>query len=193
LARATSGLREQKKAQTRRAIQETALRLFMAQGYEATTVEQIAAEVGISHMTFFRYFPTKESVVQDDDYDPRLEELIVARPAAETPMEAVHHGVVAAIREIYAADRDLILERSRLLLSTPALRSRLPLDQAGSGEALVRALATRSGGEVTLEARVIAAAAISALVTAIAVWVERDGAEELPDILDQAFAALRVS
>ncbi|MGH4006284.1 MAG: TetR/AcrR family transcriptional regulator, partial [Pseudonocardiaceae bacterium] len=70
------GLRARRKAQTRQVIQAHALRLFLANGYDATTVEEIAAAAGVSHMTFFRHFPTKESVVDTDDYDPMIAELI---------------------------------------------------------------------------------------------------------------------
>jgi transcriptional regulator GlxA family with amidase domain len=56
---ARPGLRERKKTKTRAAIREHALRLFREQGYEATTVEQIAEAAEVSHSTFFRYFPTK--------------------------------------------------------------------------------------------------------------------------------------
>ncbi len=64
------GLRERKKAETRRRIQQTALELFLAQGYDATTVEEIAAAAGVSHMTFYRHFRTKEAVVKSGRLRP---------------------------------------------------------------------------------------------------------------------------
>jgi AcrR family transcriptional regulator len=88
------GLRERKKAKTRRTIQEHALRLFAEQGYEATTVDQIAEAAEISPSTFFRYFATKEDVVIEDDYDPLLIRAFIAQPASLSP--------VAAFRRRYA-------------------------------------------------------------------------------------------
>lgn len=67
-----SGLRERKKAKTHAAIQEHAMRLFAEQGYEATTVEQIAAAAEVSPSTLFRYFPTKQDIVLHDALDPLL-------------------------------------------------------------------------------------------------------------------------
>ena len=80
--------RARKKAATKHAIQEHALRLFVEKGYDATTVEEIAAAAGVSHMTFFRYFPRKEEVVEYDEYDPLLGDLVAARPADEPPHSA---------------------------------------------------------------------------------------------------------
>ncbi len=77
-----AGLRERKKIKLRRAIQAEALRLFQAQGYEQTTVEQIADAAETSTTTFYRYFPTKEDVVLDDDYDPIVEATIASQPPA---------------------------------------------------------------------------------------------------------------
>lgn len=185
------GLRERKKAQTRRAIQEQALRLFLAKGYEATSVEEIATAAGVSHMTFFRYFPTKEDVVLADDYDPLIGELIAARPRDEPAVVKIRHALLDGLTRVYAADRDALLTRTRLILRTPALRARL-WDQSISAERLIvsalAAVADQDGGD--LGARVVVAACLAAVTTAILAWAEGDGAEELPDLFDQAFAAL---
>jgi len=75
------GLRERKKARTRASLREHALRLFGEQGYHATTVEQIAAAAEVSPSTFFRYFPTKEDLVLQDDMDTRMVEALERQPA----------------------------------------------------------------------------------------------------------------
>ncbi|MDB1087684.1 TetR family transcriptional regulator [Streptomyces sp. ACA25] len=185
------GLRERKKAQTRRTIQEHALRLFLTQGYETTTVGQIARAAGVSHMTFFRYFPVKEAVVDTDDYDPLIARLITERPPEEDPLTALHRALTHGLTAVYATDRDALLTRTRLILTTPALRARLWDNQYATERLFAEALAARLDGEVTLTLRVLAAAALAALTTALATWVDGDGAENLPDLADRAFLALR--
>lgn len=181
--------RTHKKAATRRVLQANALRLFTEQGYDATTVEQIAAAAGVSHMTFFRYFPTKEAVVADDGYDPMIEDLIRSRPAGEPPVARVHAALREGLAKVYHADRETLLARTRLLVGTPALRARMLANQQTTQELLERALT--GGGTPTLETRVIAAACLATMVTAVLAWAELDGAAELPDLIDQAFSALR--
>src|SRR5688500_17608443 len=107
-----AGLRARKKATTRRALQEHALRLFLAGGYDATTVDAIVQADGVSHMTFFRYFPTKEDVVLADDYDPLLGELIAARPPDEPAIEALRHALRAGFAQISGPDGDALLRRT---------------------------------------------------------------------------------
>src|SRR3954454_2644348 len=89
------GLRERKKAKPRAAIREHALRLFREQGYQRTTVEQIAAAAEVSPSTFFRYFPTKEDLVLQDDMDTRLVEAFERQPSGLSPIAALR----GAIRE----------------------------------------------------------------------------------------------
>src|SRR5438445_2877811 len=93
------GLRERKKARTRAAIRQEAMRLFREQGWEKTTVEQIAEAAEVSPSTFFRYFPTKEDVVLRDDYDELMVESFRAQPAEMTPLQAVRK----ALREVFGS------------------------------------------------------------------------------------------
>src|ERR1700746_2085024 len=74
------GLRERKKIKTRHAIRREAFRLFDANGYAATTVEQIADAAEVSPSTFFRYFPSKESLLLADDLDPLILQAFDAQP-----------------------------------------------------------------------------------------------------------------
>src|SRR5436190_14290087 len=118
------GLRERKKQKTRWAIQEHALRLFAERGYDATTVDQIAAAAEISPSTFFRYFRTKEDVVIEDEYDPLMAAAMAAAPADLKPLPAIRHGMRAVFSRISEAERRQIFDRTKLIMSVPALRAR---------------------------------------------------------------------
>lgn len=169
--------RERKKAQTRQRLQEQAMRLFAERGYEATTVEQVAAAAGVSHMTFFRYFPTKEDVVLSDDYDPMLAESIRARPRSEDPVVRIHAAVREGLAAIYAVDRDALLARVQLILRTPALRARLWENQFATRELFERAL---EDGAPSVRTRVLASVCLATLTTALEEWAATDGAVDLP-------------
>ncbi|MCX5309025.1 TetR/AcrR family transcriptional regulator [Streptomyces sp. NBC_00160] len=185
------GLRERKKAQTRRTIQEHALRLFLEQGYQNTTVEEISAAAGVSHMTFFRHFPTKEAVVESDDYDPLIVRLIQERPPQEDGLTALRNALGQGLETVYATGRDTLLARTRLIFDTPALRARTWDTQYATQRLFADALRARSPEESDLATRVTAAAALAAVTTALAAWVESDGALELPVLVNEAFGALR--
>jgi AcrR family transcriptional regulator len=183
--------RARKKAATKQSIQEHALRLFVEKGYDATTVDEIADAAGVSHMTFFRYFPRKEAVVEYDEYDPLLEELVAARPPHEPPLTALHNAIRAGLEKIRSADRDALLIRTRLVLRNPVLRSRNLIAQDTTRDLFARALARRAGlPEPDLAATVQASAALGAIAPAVMAWAEDDG-EDLIALIDAAFAALR--
>lgn len=179
--------RERKKARTRQRLQDEALRLFVERGYDATTVEQIAAAAGVSHMTFFRYFSTKEDVVLSDSYDPLLVAAIQSRPSTEAPVTRIHTAIREGLGAIYPMIREPLLVRTRLALRTPALRARLWDDQFATRDLLAGALAD---GEPTFAMRVLASACLSALTTALEEWVDTDGTADLLGLIDAAFRAL---
>ncbi|MEU0634202.1 helix-turn-helix domain-containing protein [Streptomyces sp. NPDC005989] len=185
-----TGLRARKKAQTRRTIQEHALRLFLSQGYENTTVEEIAAAAGVSHMTFFRHFPTKEAVVETDDYDPMIIQLIAQRPPEEDALTTLHQALGQGLTAVYATDKEALLVRTRLVLKTPALRARAWENQYATEQLLAQALSTRRPVQNELATRVVAAAALAAVTTALTIWVDSEGTEDLPSLVDQAFLTL---
>jgi AcrR family transcriptional regulator len=184
------GWRARKKAATKLAIQEQALRLFVEKGYDATTVDEIAAAAGVSHMTFFRYFPRKEEVVEYDEYDPLIEELIAARPGSEAPLTALHTAIRTGLAQVLATDRQALLIRTGLVLHNPVLRSRNLLAQDTTRELFARALARRAGlAQPDFAATVQASAALGAIGAAMTAWIEHDG-QDLIALIDAAFAAL---
>jgi AcrR family transcriptional regulator len=182
--------RARKKAATKLAIQEHALRLFVEKGYEATTVDEIAAAAGVSHMTFFRYFPRKEEVVEYDEYDPLLEELIAARPSDEPPLVVLHNAIRAGLEKILSTDREALQVRTRLVLRNPVLRSRNVVAQDATRNLFANALACRAGlAEPDLAATVQASAALDAVGVAMMAWAEGDDTDPVA-VIDEAFAAL---
>jgi AcrR family transcriptional regulator len=184
--------RDARKAATRRCVQQHALRLFLAQGYDATTVEQIATAAGVSHMTFFRHFPTKESVVDIDDYDPMIAELIHARPTNEDPITAIHRAMVQGLTTILPDARDALLERTQLIMATPALRARQADNQHATRLLFADALAARAGlAAPTFALEVLAAAALAALTTALTAWSSARGSADLVTLVNEAFTTLR--
>ncbi|MFJ5884408.1 TetR family transcriptional regulator [Kitasatospora cineracea] len=184
--------RARKKAATRKAIQEQAIRLFLEKGFDATTVEEIAAAAGVSHMTFFRHFGTKEEVAAGDDYDPMIGELVASRPAAEPVVEKIRQAFGGGLAQVYAADREALLARYRLILETPALRARLWENQNQTQRHVVEALTKAVGGPPDdLRLEVVVGACLTAAATAIRVWAENPGDTELPELIDRAFAVLR--
>jgi AcrR family transcriptional regulator len=128
-SRPAHGLRERKKAKTRAAIQRHALRLFQEQGYDATTVEQIADAAEISPSTFFRYFPTKEDVVLYDPIDPILIAEFEAQPPELSPVQAMRHAIHGVFNRMPAEAIAEQRERGMLIFQVPELRMRT-LDEA---------------------------------------------------------------
>jgi len=139
------GLRERKKAKTRQAIQEQAIRLFRSQGYDRTTVEQIADAADVSPSTFFRYFPTKEDVVLYDALDPLLMEAFRRQPPELTALGAMREAMHEIWGALTAEEMDEQIERGRLAYTVPALRERYVMEMVRTVALMVDLVAERLG------------------------------------------------
>jgi AcrR family transcriptional regulator len=179
--------RERKKAQTRGTIRDHAMRLFAEKGYDNTTVEEIAAAAGVSHMTFFRYFPRKECVVAVDEYMGFLHDF----PAGQPPLTAAHQAIRSTIAEMLAADAEAIRGRAQIILRTPELHP--GHGEIAARQGLAERMARHLGAEPTdLEVQVWASTALGALLCATRAWVDDDGTPDYLALIDQAFAAVGV-
>jgi AcrR family transcriptional regulator len=160
------GLRERKKERTRRSIRVEAFRLFREQGYNETTIEQIAAAAEVSPSTFFRYFPTKEQLVLADDLDPMMLEALRRQPRDVSPLTAFRGAVVEVFSSLPAAELAFEQERQALLYHVPELRSAIGLEIVRSIDLLASLLADHVGRsaddfEIRVAAGAVAGAALA--------------------------------
>ena len=180
-------LRERKKLKTHLAIQGEALRLFAEQGYEATTVEQIADAADVSHTTFFRYFGSKQDVVLHDALDPLAFAALEEQPAELTPIEALRRAVRQVYADLSAEDLAAQLERQKLIRATPELWQGMLDDVTGSLGAFCEAIGRRTGRKADDIAVLTLAGAVFG--AGIAVWLSRP-ADQMDDYLELFDAAL---
>ncbi|GAB3386538.1 TetR family transcriptional regulator [Humibacter soli] len=189
-ADARPGLRERKKARTRASIQSHALRLFTEQGYDATTIDQIIDAAEVSESTFFRYFPTKESVVLFDDYDPLIVAAYYAQPAELGAVTAMRMALKEFFASLSEQQREDQRERLALVAGVPALRGAM-LDQlAQAMEVLSVAIAERAGRAADdFAVRTVSGALIGAML-AVLVEAAGDPDAEMPPLIDEAIGHL---
>ena len=188
------GLRERKKARTRASLREHALRLFRDQGYTATTVEQIAAAAEVSPSTFFRYFPTKEDLVLQDDMDTRLIEALEQQPPDLGAVAAVRAATKQVFASYTAADVDVLTETTRLTMTVPEVRARAMDEFARSIAVVADAVARRAGRPADDLAVRAVAGAIIGVIMAITLpwegWTEQASFEDSFARIDEGLALL---
>ncbi|MCX4819002.1 TetR family transcriptional regulator [Streptomyces sp. NBC_01142] len=186
------GLRERKKLRTRIAIRRAACRLISEQGYEATTVEQIAEAAEVSPSTVFRYFPAKEDIVLTDDHARAMEAGLRARPADEDPLDSLRHVMTEGLAAFLAEEREDVIQRTRLMVEVPAVRARMTETMATTSELLGHALAERTGRDHDdLDVRVFTAAVLGALREVMLYWAARDHQDDLIELMDHALTTIK--
>ena len=182
------GLRERKKAKTRAAIRDHALRLIREQGYDATTVEQIAEAAEVSPSTFFRYFPTKEDVVLQDDLDLLWIDAFRAQPPELSPIAAMRASLQEAFATMSEADM-AVLRQTMTLAAIPAIRARMLDEFARTAQILASAIAERSSRTPDDFAVLTAAGAV--LGVAMSAWfTASEDIEAFADRFERGLALL---
>jgi AcrR family transcriptional regulator len=186
------GLRERKKRKTREAIRAATYALVEEQGYDATTVEQIADRAEVSPSTVFRYFPTKEDIVLADEYVPlRLEELR-ARPVEEPLPDSIRYVTREAVRTGIEENMEVARLRTQLMVQVPAVRSRMMESMSVTGRMLCTAIGERTGREPdSLEVRVWAMFLIGGLMETSLYWAENDHHEDFAELVDRTLDVLQ--
>jgi AcrR family transcriptional regulator len=174
----TPGLRERKKRRTRDALTDAAYALFRAKGFEATTVDEIAAAVEVSPRTFFRYFTSKEDVA----LAPLNQQLaamlaaLAARPAGESVITALRAAAVGVLEACETGAAGFDAERYRsmqaLLAESPGLRAAGPEQSAAVLDELASLVGARMGVEPFADPRpyLVASVALGAVRTAADAW-----------------------
>jgi AcrR family transcriptional regulator len=143
-----AGLRERKKQRTRQLIRDTAVRLFMARGFDQVTVAEIAREADVSDATVFNYFPTKEDLVygQMEAFEQELLDAVRDRPAGQSAL-AAYAAFVFSVRGLLTEQQgpEQVAAWARLVLESPALVSREHEIFARHTAALAKLLADETG------------------------------------------------
>jgi AcrR family transcriptional regulator len=121
--------------------------LFKDQGYDRTTVEQIAAAAEVSPSTFFRYFPSKEEVVLQDDYDALLIAAFHAQKADVPPLRALRNAITEVFSSMPESQQAQEAERIRIMSAVPELRARMLAQVSEMIQMLADAVAERVGRE----------------------------------------------
>jgi AcrR family transcriptional regulator len=174
-----------KRERTRSRLSECALSLFEERGFEGTSVALIAREAGVTEMTFFRHFGSKEQAVLTDPFDPVIAEAVGARPLEESPLARAARGLRSALAGLSEADLATARRRTALVARTPALRAAVVTQNEVTANAIVARLT--ADGTDPFDARVAAQTVLAAVTTALYAWAEepqRSLAESIGAALD---------
>jgi AcrR family transcriptional regulator len=188
------GLRELTRESVRDQVADRALLLFDENGFDETTVDDIALAVGISSRSFFRYFPSKEDVVISDSrpLGMLVRDTAAARPSDEPVWSVLRHAF-GPLEAATGAEVDRGLRIMRVMMSTPTLRARNLEKHIAWSVLLEPVVVERLEGEPDsrrFRAQTLIHAALACLDVALAEWTHRGGATPVSRLLDEAFAVV---
>jgi len=192
------GLRERKKLRTREALADAAFELFQRQGFEATTIDEIAEQVELSPRTFFRHFASKEDVALTlmERQFAAIYDALASRPADEPVVTALRHATIEMMHACEAGMAGFDQERfscaQQLIAENPSIRGRALELAATRVDELAAHVAKRMGVDPTTDPRptLVAAVATTAVQTAVVAWRQLEPETPASVLADRALALL---
>jgi AcrR family transcriptional regulator len=183
-------LAERKRQLVRDELTEAALKLLAFQGFEETTIDQMAAAAGVSRRTFFRYFQSKEDVIIEflSDLGRKLSHGLSTRPAIEPPAVALQN-TLRVFTDTFWEHPEKSQRLAKVTMSTPALLARYLERQVTWRTTLTTELAARMAVDPATDLRpaVLVAVAFAAFDTALMRWVEQGSTTDLNALLADCF------
>jgi AcrR family transcriptional regulator len=185
------GLRERKRRETSERIIEKGLKLFVKNGYEATTLDAIAAAAGISRRTFFYYFKSKEDILlaaRDSGFREALRPAMLDEPPDQAPLDAVQKCLIK-LASRYETKESVVFDR--LMQSTEALRARKEAVFVETEQILLEAMCELWPAPGRRDGlRLVAMVAMGTLRLALDKWKQNDAAHPLAYYIRQGFTLL---
>jgi AcrR family transcriptional regulator len=189
----TEGLRERKRRETLVRIAENGLRLFVKDGFEATTLEGVATAAGISARTLFYYFKTKEELLQywrDDSFFTALGPTLAEETHKKNPLRASRDTILKLVSR-YETDRSIVVDR--LMQSTETLRARKQASFVEMETSVYGVLRERYPDEKSQTLRTVAMLAFGALRLAMEQWRQDGAVRQLARYVRREFDLLRLA
>ncbi|MFA6140743.1 MAG: helix-turn-helix domain-containing protein [Hyphomicrobium sp.] len=187
----SEGLRERKRRQTLQRISEVGLEFFIAKGYEATTLDEIAAAAGISRRTFFYYFDSKEDILLAyvGGFADALKALVIENASAGAPLDIVRDAVL----KLVAPHRESqMLATARIVRQSETLRARNLRTFQQLEQAVLEGLCELWPKKENRERwRLVAMISMGALRLASDSWNEQDGKRPLAKYVQEVFKRLK--
>jgi AcrR family transcriptional regulator len=185
------GLRERKRHETFERIMEKGLKLFVKNGYEATTLDAIAQAAGISRRTFFYYFKSKEDILlaaRHSGFQEALRPALLDEDPDQSPLEAVQKCLIK-LGSRYETKESIVFDR--LMESTEALRARKEAVFVETEQILLEAMCELWPSPARRDGlRLVAMVAMGTLRLALDKWRQNDAAHPLAYYVRQSFALL---
>ena len=186
------GVRERKRRETLERIAETGLKLFAEKGYDATTLEDVAAAADISPRTFFYYFKTKDEILkywQGSGILGALRPALLAEPVNQSPLEAVENCLLKLMSR-YETEKSVIVDR--IFNSSETLRARKQAIYFRMEQVIFETLCElwpQTEGRAAL--RMAAMVSVGAMRLAMEARRQQDGSRPLAEYLRESFAVLK--